>query len=769
MTAWLEQLCFNNRRLWLVLWVIVTVAAAFSASNLTINASFEKQVPLQHPYIQTLLKYEAYVTGANRITVAVRSRQGDIYNPEFLEILRKVSDEVFFIPGVNRATLKSLWTPNVRYTESVEGGLESQPVVPPSYTPTPRGAEMVRRNVLRGDLMGSLVARDATAAMVVGEVRDKNLQTGEPIDYVQVAEKLNEIRSRYDSEKIQVHIIGYAPLVGAIVQGGKAVLGFFAISVLVTGLLVWWYTGSWRKSLLLLSTSLTTVIWQLGITGAVGGGINPLSAIVPFLVFAISVSHGIQVVNMHLEGLAAGMQPMDAARNAFRNLFAPGISALASNVIGFATLLLIPIGVIRDIALMASAGVAVVSVCKLTVLPVLLTYVKLPTKTVQPGNVLTRSEWLWRALAKTTDLRVATTMIAGALVLGVAAAVAGQHRIVGDTQAGASELYSDSIYNRDIEAIVSRFDLSSDVLVVVATAAKEACFEYEPLRRIERLSMELANTPGVQGVVSLASVMKGINAALHEGNPKHFALQKGPGLLALAADNVPAASGLRDRDCQVMPIYIFAADHKAETVTRLLATVKNFSANHPGSPQFELAAGPLGVVGAVNETVVAAEIPMLLWVYVAVAIATFFGLERSWRASVCVLLPLVLVTTLADALMAYLDIGLKVATLPVTALGVGIGVDYGVYIFSRFLHLRHREGMAFHPAYGMALRETGRAVIVTGATLSVSVVTWAFSPLRYQADLGILLTVMFLSSMLCAILLSPALARILYWREARQS
>ena len=170
-----------------------------------------------------------------------------------------------------------------------------------------------------------------------------------------------------------------------------------------------------------------------------------------------------------------------------------------------------------------------------------------------------------------------------------------------------------------------------------------------------------------------------------------------------------------------------------------------------------------------NETVVAAELPMLLLVYVAVAVVAFFGLWRSWRATLCVLLPLALVTALADALMVYLDIGLKVATLPVTALGVGIGVDYGVYIFARFLQLRHEEGLPFHDAYAAALRETGRAVIVTGATLSISVATWAFSPLRYQADLGIMLTVMFLFSMLGAIIVSPALARFLYWREADRS
>jgi len=769
MTTWLENLCFGHRRVWLVLWVLVTIAAGVAASRLTIDASFEKQVPLQHPYIQTLLKYQTFVSGANRVTVAVRSKQGDIYNPEFLETLHKINDEVFFLSGVNRTSLRSIWTPNVRYTESVEGGLESQPIIPQSYTPTPAGADMVRRNVLRGDLIGSLVSRDGTASMVVAELRDKDFQTGQPIDYVDVAKKLNDIRKRYDSDKVQVHIIGYAPLIGAIVDGAQSVLLFFAISVVLTCALVWWYTGSWKMSLLLLSTSVTTVIWQLGLTGAMGVGMNPLSAIVPFLIFAISVSHGIQVVNMQLEGLAQGMAPLDAARNSFRRLFAPGISALAANVIGFGTLLLIPIGVIRDIAMMAMLGVAVVSVCKLTVLPVLLTYAKESAEKAKVGNALTRSEWLWRALAKTTELKVASILVLGGIILFIAAVIVGQDRVVGDIHPGASELYPDSVYNRDIDAIVSRFDLSSDVLVVVASATKDSCFEYEPLHRIDKLSWELSHTEGVRAVVSLASVIKNINAALHEGNPKHIALQKGPGLIPLSADNVPAASGLRNLDCTVMPIYIFTEDHKAETITRLLNTVKDFSAKNPGMPSFELAAGPLGVEGAVNETVVATEPTMLLWVYIAVTVVTFLGLRRSWRASLCVMLPLVLVTALADAMMVYLDIGLRVATLPVTALGVGIGVDYGVYIFSRFLQLREDEHLSFHKAYEMALRETGRAVIVTGATLSVSVATWAFSPLRYQADLGIMLTVMFLFSMLGAIIISPALARFLFWKDAKGS
>ncbi len=777
MTDWIERQVFSRPRMWLALWMALTFVAVLGATRLHLDASFTRQVPLDHPYIQTLLKYESQIAGPNRITLALRRKNGDIYDPAYLEQLRQLTQDVFFLPGVNRTTLRSLWTPNVRYTVSVEGGLEANPVVPPDYTATAAGAELVRRNVLRADLVGSLVSRDATSALVAGELRDVDANTGEPVDYLQTAHALERLRAKYGTDDTELHVIGYAPLVVAIVEGGKAVLAFFAISFVVTALLVRWYAGAWLPTALLLVTSLSTVIWQLGLTGAMGGGMNPLSAIVPFLVFAISVSHGIQVVNLQLDGLARGLDGNAASRRAFRRLWAPGIAALAANVVGFGTLLLIPVGVIRDIAIMATLGVAAVSICKLTALPLLLTYVRrAPARARQRaasdddsrrlGYSGSGSDRLWRTLARAAHPKPAIALAAASVLLGAWAWSVGTQRIVGDTQAGASELRPNSTYNRDVREIVSRFDLSSDVLVVVAKGPNDACLDYDAMRQLDRLGIALAGTDGVRSVVSLASVVKGINAAWAEGNPKHYALQRGEGLLALSVDYVPAASGLRSLDCTILPVYVYAADHKAQTIQRLLDTVTTFAREHPGKLQFELAAGPMGVDAAVNDTVVAAQWPMLLLVFASVAVVSFLGLERSWRATLVVLLPLILVTALADALMVGLDIGLKVATLPVAALGVGIGVDYGVYIFSRFQQAR-ADGEGFLQAYVTALHQTGRAVIFTGATLSISVATWAFSPLRYQADLGILLTAMFLLSMLGAIVLSPALARLLYGRDAR--
>jgi len=758
---------FRWRRAGLALWAALTLALALAATGIRVDASFANQVPLQHPYIQTLLRYDGLVTGANRVTVAVRTRQGTIYDPAFLETLRQVTDEMFFLRGMDRTSVRSLWTPNVRYTQAVEGGLESQPIIPQAYTPTPEGADLVRRNVSRGDLIGSLVANDATAALVTGELQDRDNATGAPTDFVRVAADLGAIRARHETGSVEIEIIGYAPLIGAIAAGARFVALFFAISLLVTAALVRLYTRSWAFTAALLATSLVAVVWQLGAVALSGTGISPLSDIVPFLIFAIAVSHGIQIVNRHSYAQLAGASPEAAARDSLTLLVRPGVAALVADLVGFATLLLIPVGVIHDIALTASAGILAVIVCQLMILPLLLSFLAIPARLrVRPSHPESGVSWrLFRLLSGVTRLPVAAGVLCAALLLGIGATAIARHRIVGDTTEGASELRPSSRYNADTRAIVSRFDLSSDILAVLAVGKPNDCYEYEPMRRIDRLDWVLANTPGVRSVVSLPSVVKQLNAAWAEGNPKLLALQRGPGMMTLSVDFVPPSSGLRNADCSVMPVYAFAADHRAATVARLLDAVNTFSATYPGFPAFQLAAGPLAVTAATNQTVVAAEWPMLVGVYASVGVLCLLSLW-SWRAAICVLLPLVLVTALADAAMVLLGIGLKVATLPVAALGVGIGVDYGIYLFARFLRLQ-KMNLPFQDAYARALRETPEMFV--GATLSASVATWVFSPLQFQADLGLLLTVMFLFSMLGAIIVSPALARFLFWREAKQT
>jgi predicted RND superfamily exporter protein len=271
----------------------------------------------------------------------------------------------------------------------------------------------------------------------------------------------------------------------------------------------------------------------------------------------------------------------------------------------------------------------------------------------------------------------------------------------------------------------------------------------------------MENVDGVQSAVSLASISKVVNAGYNEGNPKWRVIPRNQQTLVQSIARVPSSSGLLNNNCSVMPVILFLEDHKAETINKVLYAVKA-AAKELGnaSIQFKLASGPVGVMAATNEAVAAAQLPMMIYVYGAVTLLCLISF-RSVRATIVVVMPLYVVSTLAQWLMTSLDIGLTVSTLPVIALGVGIGVDYGIYILST-MNQQLKAGATVHNAYLTALKERGSAVLITGLTLAIGVSTWFFSALKFQVDMGILLTFMFLVNMLAAIIILPALAAFLW-------
>jgi predicted RND superfamily exporter protein len=217
---------------------------------------------------------------------------------------------------------------------------------------------------------------------------------------------------------------------------------------------------------------------------------------------------------------------------------------------------------------------------------------------------------------------------------------------------------------------------------------------------------------------------------------------------------------LFNQGCSFLSLYVYLKDHKAETLTRVVDTVGAFSTEHSTPDErFMLAAGSAGIAAATNIVVKQAMREMLWWVYGAVLLLCWVTF-RSWRAVVVAVLPLVLTSILCEALMVGLGLGVKVATLPVIALGVGIGVDYALYVLSVML-ARLRAGETLSAAYLHALQFTGRVVMLTGITLALAVGTWAWSPIKFQADMGILLAFMFVWNMVGALVLLPALAHLL--------
>ena len=757
--TFIDRLVFGRRLVTLAVFVVVTVALAWLATGLRVDAGFTKLLPVEHEYMQTFLEYRDEFGSADRVAVAVMARDGNMFTPEFFALLRQVTDAVFFLPGVDRTQVYSILTPNVRFIEVIEDGLMSGDVLPADFEPTEEGLSQVRENVIKAGVVGRLVANDFSGALVSAKLQEFDPNTGEKLDYLNVAAELERIRAEAsgDDAIADLHVIGFAKVVGDIAAGAVRVVLFFVITFIITALFVYVYTGSLRFAAMLLACALIAMMWQLGALVGLGFGIDPISILVPFLVFAIGVSHGVQMVSAVRAEAIGGAAPLTAARNSLRRLLLPGAVALASDTVGFVTISLIKVPVIQEIAIAASLGVAAIILTNLGLLPVLLSYVTVNAR--QRDAALERDRRLaplWARFAGVARRGPAlvTIGLAAALMI-VGASYAPQVRI-GDQHHGVPELRPTSTYNLDTAAIVQRFEIGVDVFTVIAETKSEGCIDYAVMNTLDRFEWQMRNVEGVQSVAALSGGVRKVASGLKEGSLKWRTVPRDPYVLAQTGTYVPTGSGLLNADCSAMPVMVYTADHKAVTIERIVDAVKEFNAANPNEEIiFRLASGNVGVMAAVNEEVSASQFPILGYVYAAVIILCLIFF-RSLAATVCIVVPLAAVSLLAYALMAALEIGLKVSTLPVVALGIGIGVDYGIYIYGQ-LRLHLAEGLDFATAYVRTLATAGAAVVLTGLTLAAGVATWIVAPLKLQADMGTVLTFMFLVNMIGAIVLLPSL------------
>jgi predicted RND superfamily exporter protein len=537
---------------------------------------------------------------------------------------------------------------------------------------------------------------------------------------------------------------------------------------LIAAIFIFLYNRCLRSTLILVSCSLVAVVWQLGLIASLGFELDPYSILVPFLVFAIGVSHGAQKMNGIMQDVGRGTHKLVAARYTFRRLFLPGVTALSADAVGFAVLMLIDIPVIKDLALTASIGVAILIFTNLLLLPVLLSFTGVNPKAAR-RSLKEEKEWsagagagrIWGFLERFTERRWAVGALATAFILAALGWVVGLNLKIGDLDPGAPELRAHSRYNQDNAYVTANYALSTDQFAVIVKTPPDGVQKYETLIETDRLAWVLQQVPGVLTTISLPDGVRQITAGTYEGSPKWYTISRNQQVLNYGAhQSIVNNPNLFNNDGTVMPLIAYLSDHKAETLARVVQAAEEFSRQHSTSDrQFLLAAGTSGIEAATNIVVERAERSMLLYVYSAVILLCFITF-RNWRAVAVAVLPLMLTSILCEALMVLLNIGVKVATLPVIALGVGIGVDYALYLLSVQLAWQ-RTGLSLRQSYKRAVLFTGKVVGLVGITLAAGVVTWVFSPIKFQADMGILLTFMFLWNMIGALVLIPALSHFL--------
>jgi predicted RND superfamily exporter protein len=896
-----EPILYKRRHVTHAILIFLTLIFAVQTMRLEPDAGWLKTVPLDHPYMQKFRQYYKDFGGANSVIVALiqDKDKGDIYNPHFLDALSHATDDVFFLPGADRARVTSIFTPNLLYVENVEGGLAGSTIIPHDYQPTPEMLQKVKSNVAKAQVIGRFVTNDQRGALIMTELLEKvpleqaapaadtaaaapvadgaapatpaadaaapaadaaapadysakiTLAATDPmqvavekfrsdvlrvrsdptkLDYNKVGDYLEKLRTKYEKDGIRVSIIGFAMIVHDMTKAALQVAGFFGLTLIITGVLLWLYCGSFKLGLIPLGSSIVAVIWEMGALRSLGFGMDPFAILVPFLILAVSVSHGVQYVNAWVDEVHHGSNSYDASLETFRRLAIAGTIALLTDVAGFATIYMIKIQTIQEMSINAVLGGLAIIVANKMLVPIWLTMVKLKDVNAfierqNKKDAVMDKAWWW--LSGVTQPKVATAVLLSCSVILGWAMWGKQDLKIGDAIKGVPELRPDSRFNQDFNEITGNFQIAVDQLKVIAESKPNGCVDYQLMNQVDRFMWRMDNTPGVASTLSTLTLAKLAYQGLSEGRLNALVLPRNHFALAQATALVPTSSGLLNDECDALAVYMFTRDHKAQTVAGIVSEVKKFNAENradffartkdvtedycdtkyttlqslKGAEQeaitysdggvtpdpakladaqgrhkdlqakfagmtkdcpvnFALATGNVGVMAATNEVVEAQEGRVVMWVYVVIIILLWLCF-RSWRGIVCIILPLALVSVMGYAVMAALDIGMKVATLPVLALAVGIGVDYGIYVYG-VMAAGFAEGKTLRQAYFETLRGTGKAVIFTGVTLAASVTTWLWSQLQFQIDMGLLLLFMFTANMIGAIVVLPAIACFLH-------
>ena len=664
----IEPLIYAKRGLTMGILLVITAVMIWQMALIRSDAGYDKSIPLEHPYMKVLKQYQNDFGAANNVLVALIQKDGTIYNEAFLAQLKAATDEVFFLTGVDRSRVSSLFTPDVRYIEVVEGGFKGGNVIPAEYAPAPEMFEMVRGNVQKGGHVGRFTTNDQRGAMIYSELLEVDPVTGEKLDYARVAFMLEDrIRSRFMSDTkyvykmkedyttedgrftfkagevvdegfvnlgwkkaitpfialkkvegeekteavpikgsmltvetaknpqynpdVNVHILGFAKVVGDVIDATLYVVLFLMLTLFMTFMLLWGYTGSIKLSILPLVCAITAVIWEFGMFRMLGKGLDPFAILVPFLIISISVSHGVQYVNSWIGEMTQNKRnSFDASLETWRRLAVYGTMAIMTGFVGFALIGMIPIDIIREMALNASLGMFAILITNKVMMPIWLTWVDIGDPVAFAAKQEKRDgvfDPLWRLISNAVNPSVAwTAIIISSMLLGWSL-WKGKELQVGDSQAGVPELLPDSRYNKDTDQVVNNFAIGTDVMKVIAETEPESCVQHSVMEQIDRFAVWMDNTPGVASTISLPWAGKQVNMAFSEAAPKFRVLPRNQFTMVQAITPIPTSSGLLNPDCSAMVIFIFTEDHKAATLTRIGDRISEFNKVN-GEEFFEL-------------------------------------------------------------------------------------------------------------------------------------------------------------------------------------
>lgn len=757
-----------NRRMTIpILFLVLTSFFLYRGLNVPIRTYFTDLIP-NHPYSDLAKNFKIF-GGSNRILVILAVKEGDIFNTKNLSQIIEISDSLKYIPGIDRNKVYSIGVSKTKNFKVSAWGMDFPMLMYPAPPKTPEGIKELKHNIFRNSLYyGRMVSLDCKAALIIAEFSPQKL------DYDVIYTALNEIKSKNSDENTTIYIEGDSYLYGVIEHYLDETAVIFGITILLMAFLAFWFTRLARLVFVPLLSMFFCAIWGFGCANLLGFNMDPLILVIPLLLSARALSHSIQFGWRVNEEFLKHRDVKVACEETISKLLYPGLVGIITDGIGILLIAFIPVPLMMKVGIVFFIWAMSVVFVVLIFNPIVYSYLPRLTK-VDDWSRKQGERFLQRFLGdRISNLsrgRNAWTLIgAGVLVAVVAGYIVVENLKIGDTQPGTPLLKEDSPYNRDVKIINSFFPgLVDPIMIVVDGKRSEGIISPELMQQMADMQFELMMIPEVRGTLSIVDLVQNLNMKLHEDDPKfYFVPDTSAGVFARIFMLTGGGAEAGDFDQYYDEMYTatnvvaYLSDHTGPTVGKVLDDCKRIIAKMKRKGQefeFKLAMGRVGVVAAVNESVAQNEQMITLLVFASTFLfcALFF---QSWTAGIILILPLGLANLFCFAYMALAGIGLNLQTLPVSSIAVGVGVDYGVYVLSRIWD-EFKEVGDLEEAIHNCVATTGVAVTVTGLIIVVGVIFWNFSTIKFQADMGLFLSIVTFFHIAGTLLLIPALVRVI--------
>ncbi|WP_373377656.1 RND family transporter [Cupriavidus nantongensis] len=755
------DLCLRRRAYVVAIFVLLTAVMAAFAARVSIRTVFDDLLPQGHAYIKVHNEFRQAFGSSNMVSIMLEAERGDIFDPALLGKVRAITTALQQVDGVNQFQIVSLASKKLKEIRGSTDAIEMRPLMWPDVPDTPAGLAALREAVLNNPLVyGAYVSKDLKSTLITVDFYEG------AADYRKIFPQVMKIADAQRGDGVVVRVVGEPILYGWVNHYLPETLNIFLVTVACLVALLFIAARTWRGTLLPLLAGLTSAVWALGSASLIGYNLDPLVIVIAFLITARAISHSVQLVSRFDDELAAGAPTtVAAARAAMLQLFKPGMLGVLADAGCMIVVVLTPIPLMHKVSIIGSVWVMTIAVTACVMTPVLLSWIRRPQGHAHPIDVSPVLRGILSCAVRVVTSKARYAVLAGAALLFVASGLYAFNLTVGDAEPGSPILWPDAVYNRDAAAVNRQFQGADRMYAVVSGATPGAIKDPEVLRTMSEMQRYMAAQPEIGGSVSVADVIPAVKRVLREGNPRYqdlggTAQENGELLYMLASGSDPGdMTRLLDAQARNASVTFFFRDHRGESVRTAIERLKTFIAEHPlEKVQYQLAGGLVGVLAAVNEVILAGQIESIALALLVLIICCAVA-YRSTMAGLFFMVPVVLSNTVTFSYMAWKGIGMNLSTLPVAALGIGLGVDYAFYIVDGIREeLEHDDDLV--RAIVNSLATAGKGVLVTALTLTVSVVLWCTSSLRFQADMGILMALWLCISAVSALFLMPAMVYV---------